>query len=452
MLRTPHLQGRRVTVMGLGQFGGGVGAVRFLSERGAHITLTDLRSETELAESLAALDGCRLDRVHLGGHREDDFRSSDLVVVNPAVRPDNQFVVAARDAGVPLSSEMNLFWQFNRAPIIGVTGSNGKSTTAALIDAMLRGSGRKSWFGGNIGLSLLPLVDEIQPSDWVVLELSSFQLAALNQIQRSPHIAVVTNFSPNHLDWHADLQDYRRAKQTIMWWQKAGDVAVLNRNDPDLATWPAAMLNRDIGAAIHWFGDENPDCVPITNDVQLNLPGRHNVENIRAAERASMPVGVDVSDIQLAVNEFHPLPHRLEFVAEIAGRRFYNDSKATTPESAIVALEAFDAPIVLLAGGYDKHLDLSRFGESIASKVKAVAFMGQTAESLASDVAKHAHSRVATRIATSFDDAFHWATAHSSSGDVVLLSPGCASYDWFPNYTARGEQFKKLVHDWSAND
>lgn len=435
--------------MGLGQFGGGVGAVRFLSERGAHITLTDLRSESELAESLAVLDGCRLDRVHLGGHREDDFRSTDLVVVNPAVRPDNQFVAAARDAGVPLSSEMNLFWQFNRAPIIGVTGSNGKSTTAALIDAMLRASGRKTWFGGNIGLSLLPLVDEIEPNDWVVLELSSFQLAALNHIKRSPHIAIVSNFSPNHLDWHSDLQDYRRAKQTIMWWQKAGDVAVLNKNDADLATWPAAMMDRHTDAKDVWFDDELSGGVPISDAVRLKLPGRHNVENIRAAESAAAAVGVEAGDIQSALHDFRPLPHRLELVAEIAGRRFYNDSKATTPESAMMALEAFNAPIVLLAGGYDKHLDLSRFGESIASKVKAVAFMGQTAESLASDVAKRAHSRVATRIATSFDDAFRWATAQSSSGDVVLLSPGCASYDWFPNYTARGEQFKKLVREWS---
>ena len=386
---------RRVLVMGLGSFGGGIGAVKFLVQRGASVTVTDLRPREKLTESLAELQETPPDHLVLGGHNPADFRSADLVVVNPAVKRDCPYLNAAIQAGVPTTSEMNLFWKWNRAPVIAVTGSNGKSTTTALIHAIVqrlvqRQSHRTAWLGGNIGTSLLPLVDQIQPDDVVVLELSSFQLVDLNRLQASPHVAVVTNFAPNHLDWHLDLDDYRHAKQTILRWQTVEDVAVLNADDQDVRQWPVQSERREFG--IHttvpygvFFKDRDAIVREKTGEQRwplaewLKLPGEHNVANALAAISAATAIGATEQDVQGGIENYQALPHRLQFVAEVAGRRFYNDSLATTPESTEVALAAFDAPIVLLAGGYDKHVDLGRMAHAIARSAKGVSLMGQTA-------------------------------------------------------------------------
>ena len=235
-LTIDSLKNRRVTVMGLGRFGGGVSVTRFLASHGAIVTLTDLASETDLGESLAALEPHSPARIILGRHDESDFRETDLVVVNPAVKPDNPYLKIAQEAGVPLTSEMNLFWQFHRGKTVAVTGSNGKSTTTAMIHAILQRARFSSRLGGNIGHSLLEEVESIQPDDWTVLELSSFQLRDLDRLRARPDVAVVTNFTSNHLDWHGTLDDYRRSKQTILRWQTANDVAVLNADDAETKT------------------------------------------------------------------------------------------------------------------------------------------------------------------------------------------------------------------------
>ena len=454
---------RRVTVMGLGRFGGGLGAVRFLAERGARATVTDLATEAELADVLSQLDGLTIDRLHLGGHVEDDFRDADLVVVNPAVPAENPYLEIARRAGVPLSCEMNLFWQFNRAKVVAVTGSNGKSTTTAMIDSILKAAGMRTWLGGNIGKSLLPDIDNIQADDWCVLELSSFQLEELDRLKAAPDVAVVTNFSPNHLDRHQTLDAYRLAKQSILRWQSSEQVAILNGGDADVRQWPTRGQR-------WYFGDcglENSPAMRCISAVSVNscdathrrrddvdvfpleewltLPGEHNLQNATAATAAAFAVGVSIRDVQAGLERYQALPHRLQFVAEVQGRKFYNDSLATTPESVTAALNAFDEPVVLLAGGYDKRVDLAPLAETIASGTKAVALMGQTAESLRAVLTASAFQS-AMSCQRSFDDAFSWAVEHSTPGDVVLLSPGCASYDWFPNFAKRGERFIELVH------
>ena len=457
---------RRVTVMGLGRFGGGTGAVRFLCARGARVTLTDLQNEQALAASLAELGDCRLDALHLGGHREEDFSNADLVVANPAVPPGDRFLELARSARVPVTSEINLFWQLNRAPIAAVTGSNGKSTTAAILHAILEATGRKSWFGGNIGRSLLPEVDAIRADDSVVLELSSFQLEELDQIQASPHVAVVTNFSPNHLDRHGSLGAYRRAKQTILRWQDARAAAVLNADDPDVLTWPArgrrfCFGKNDIGGfgafengqAVMFRDEKRTESLPIAE--WCALPGSHNLRNATAAACAALAMNVDIDAVRAGIEGFRALPHRLQLVAEAAGRRFFNDSKATTPESLQAALDAFTAPIVLLAGGYDKHVDLDPMATSIARRAKAVALMGRTAERLLGRLQQEIDGGncvepVRARSCRSLEDAFSWAVLNSDPGDVILLSPGCASYDWFRNFQERGDRFAKLARDWCA--
>ncbi|MSR57265.1 MAG: UDP-N-acetylmuramoyl-L-alanine--D-glutamate ligase [Planctomycetaceae bacterium] len=463
---------RRVTVMGLGSFGGGVGVVRFLAGCGARVTVTDLKPADQLQAALDRIRDCQPVTLRLGEHRDEDFRDCDLVVVSPAVPKESRFLQVARDSGVPLTSEMNLFWERNPGRTICITGSNGKSTTTAMLDSLLTagraGEGPGVWMGGNIGISLLSELEKIQPDDWVILECSSFQLADLAPLKPNPHVALVTNFSPNHLDRHGTLEAYRQAKQNILWWQSADRVAVLNQSDPEVGQWPT-LAHR------YWFGrdDEGREGLFATgfdeykrqalfrrgNREQvlpvgdwLTLPGRHNFQNALAAACAALVVGATIPQVAAGLTRFQPLPHRLQLVAETAGRKFYNDSKATTPGAAAQALDAFGGPIVLLAGGYDKQVDLHELARQIvAHNVKAIALLGQTAPRLAESIgAADPLGRVTVQSHPSIESAFAWAVAQSAPGDVVLLSPGCASYDWFANYEARGEVFTDLARRWQT--
>jgi UDP-N-acetylmuramoylalanine--D-glutamate ligase len=444
--------------MGLGAFGGGEGAVRFLAEHGARVTVTDLRSEAALADPKQRLESFANIEWRLGRHEEQDFRGIDLLVVNPAVQRDSRFLRMVIEAGVPLTSEMNLFWLHNRAPVIGVTGTNGKSTTASLIHAMLTAGGVPCRLGGNIGRSLLPEVDGISEQEWIILELSSFQLADLDHLQRSPHVAVVTNFAPNHLDRHASIDEYRGAKQTILRWQSASDVAVLNGDDADVATWPVhgrrLVFGESSALPIDVVTEETHvrgvlDHATFHLDLADHpvLPGRHSRSNVAAAALAALAASAKPGDIVRGVESYRGLPHRLQFVAEVDGRRFYNDSKATTPEAALAALQAFEGRgIVLLAGGSDKHVDLRPFAQAIAQSAKGVALMGETAGALESGIRVSLQGgALPVHRAASLDDAVCWAVSHSDAGDVVLLSPGCASLDWFASYEERGRQFAELV-------
>jgi len=478
--------------MGLGAFGGGEGVVRFLADRGARVTITDLKTEADLAATLERIADCPIEALHLGGHVEEDFRAADLVVVNPAVPRGNKFVEIARTAGVELTSEMNLFIEHNRGSVVAVTGSIGKSTTTALLEQMLGSAGMKTWLGGNIGRSLLSEVDSIGPEDQVVLELSSFQLADLDRIEFRPDVAVVTNLRPNHLDWHRDLGDYRWAKQTVLRWQRPDDVAVLNADDPDVSRWPAR-------GGVHWFGTQTvgaelPDeetgeddfefDVPLPSNAGpalegcfvhestlatprfsidlrdgFSLPGRHHALNAAAACAAALAMGAGESVIRSALSEFRGLPHRLQPLGTFHGRRFFDDSKATTPEAAIAALEAFQEPVVLLAGGYDKQVDLSELAAAIVRQAKAVVLMGQTGPVLEGLLRDLIYRAPGTRLkgerisqASSFSEACGLAFRCSSPGEVVLLSPGCASYGWFNNYVERGNAFAAAVGAWAAGE
>ncbi len=296
-----------------------------------------------------------------------------------------------------------------------------------------------------------------------MLELSSFQLKDLDRILARPNVAVVTNFTPNHLDWHGTLADYRQSKQTILRWQTPDDVATLNADDAEVWAWPTKA--RRVG-----FGENDlsgPGVFAMTgtasdwrvriNDLDqtdrsgewLQVPGRHNQQNAAAAIAAALSVGATLQDAQAALESFMGLPHRLQFVVETAGRRFYNDSIATTPESVIMALAAFQQPIILLAGGYDKGIDLSELSLHIAQKVKAVALLGSTAAVLKNHLERNQFPDSAARICGSLEEAVHWSGAQSLPGDVILLSPACASYDWFRNFVDRGEQFTQLAKSWT---
>ncbi len=455
---SPQFSGRRVTVMGLGRFGGGVGAVQFLLNHGARVTVTDAQGADALQESLQEIAVDALESLHLGGHDAQDFRAADLIVVNPAVRPNHPMLACARDAGIPLTSEMNLFWQLRRGPVIGVTGSNGKSTTAALIHAILTAADRTAYLGGNIGRSLLPIVEEIGPEDWSVLELSSFQLHDLDRLPSSPEVAVVTSFAPNHLDWHGSLDEYRRAKQTVLRWQPPDGIAVLNADDGEVSTWchhsrcfffgsqdtgHPGVFRTDAALLIRTESRDEIE-IPLWSD--LPLPGAHNLCNAMAAAATTMALGISLDAISEGLRNFTPLPHRLQFAGEWQGRRFYNDSLATTPESVCAALDAFAAPVVLLAGGSDKGIDLTGLADAMAAKAKAVALMGETGPLLDLLITSRITTELPSlQICCDFATACDWAVEQSLPGDIVLLSPGCASYDWFRNFADRGDQFIEFV-------
>lgn len=461
--RKTDWHGRRVTVMGLGSFGGGVATVRFLAERGARVLVSDRKGETALADSISQLAGLPKVEYCFGGHEWSHFEDAELVVLNPAIRPDDPLVERIRDTGVPASSEIELFWQLNRGRVIGVTGSNGKSTTTALTHHVLQAAmaagpmqNGRAWLGGNIGRSLLPHVDEIHSDDWVVLELSSFQLKALNQIQARPDVAVVTNFAPNHLDWHGTLQDYRESKQTLLRWQTEADYCVTTGDD-EVATWPG------IARRILTGPDEEIQIGEARSEVALpamKLRGQHNRQNALnafAAVFAATAIRDNDANASLppsaieAFSTFEPLAHRLAPVASAAGLTFYDDSIATTPESTVAALNSFDEPVVLLAGGSDKKLDLSEMACAISNNVKAVALLGTTGPQLDELIAKQ-NPGLNRFSAESLKSAFLWAVEQSSPGDAVVLSPGCASLDWFRNFQDRGDQFAQLARAWAEQN
>jgi UDP-N-acetylmuramoylalanine--D-glutamate ligase len=455
-----ELRGRNVTIMGLGRFGGGLGAARFaLREGAARVTVTDLKTAEDLAESVAALADAPV-VLHLGEHRDEDFREADVVVASPAVKRDSPYLTMAREGGAKLSSEMNLFLERCPAAVIGVTGSAGKSTTATLLSRALAAR-HTTHLGGNIGGSLLGELPNIATTDRVCLEMSSFQLAVAEPLEWSPHIAVVTNLSPNHLDWHGSMDAYRAAKQNILRWQRSDDVAVLNADDPDISTWATLTRGRVATWSVTGTLDEGAfldgdravivlkgrrEETPLAE--ALSLPGTHNVANFLAAALAARLDGVPLKETARATRDFAGLPHRLTPVAEIDGVRYYDDSKATTPAATAVALKAFDQRVVAIAGGYDKKIDLAPLARALAENARAVMLIGETADRLHALLIERDYD--GAEIAGTLDRAMERIGAIVRPGDVVLLSTGHASWDQFADYGERGDRFAELARSSAA--
>jgi UDP-N-acetylmuramoylalanine--D-glutamate ligase len=428
--------GRRVTVVGLGRFGGGVGVTRWLAEQGAAVTVSDKAPAGDLAESVRQLDGLAV-ALHLGGHEEADFLQAELLVVNPALPPETPLLLAAAAAGVPQTTEMNLFLERCRAAVVAITGTVGKSTTTAMIGEILRRRCR-THVGGNIGRSLLCELPDIAPGDVVVLELSSFQLFRMPPTLRAPHVALVTNLAANHVDWHGSFEAYGDAKKNIFRRQKPGDVLVLNAADPHVRGWAAEA---PAGVKVEFFSGEGE--LPF----ELKIVGRHNQANAQAAWQVARAMGIDRATAAAALGGFAGLPHRLQFVAERNGVRYYNDSKCTTPEGGIVALEAFEPRrAIFIVGGYDKHVSFDSFGRALAQRAKAVVAIGVTAGQIvaAVEVARNGPAPVVERAAT-LADAVAACRRHAAAGDCIALSPACASWDMFLNYEQRGDQFAALA-------
>jgi UDP-N-acetylmuramoylalanine--D-glutamate ligase len=450
----------KITVMGLGLFGGGAGAARYFAERGEEVRVTDLRSEAELAAAINDLDGLKIE-YHLGEHPQALFREADLVVVNPGVKPGNAFVEMAREGGAELTTEINIIFELARARIAGVTGSNGKSTVVAMLADCLRADGREVLVGGNIGGSLLRQVQEFSSDGVIVLELSSFQLARLEWIERSPHLAVCTNITPNHLDWHPDFEDYAGAKRNITRFQNADDLLVVNADCPVCSQWGSSARAR-VGQFSTRCGTTPAPLAGVDGDElildvgegaarfmrrdELGLPGEHNVANALAAALGAALLGAAPASIGRGLTDYRGLPHRLEFIDQDQGVKYYNDSIATTPEAAIAALASFESPLVLIAGGSDKGLDFDELGRAAAARCEVIVVTGKTGGAIRAAV-ERAGGRATVLAAADFDAAFRLAAESARPGWVVLLSPASASFDEFPNFAARGERFRKLVRE-----
>ncbi len=470
---TPDLPGLRVLVMGLGLFGGGVGAARFLAKAGAHVTVTDLKTAAQLDESVRALAGLPI-TFHLGGHDERDLDGCGLVLISPAVPHDNPFLREAVKRGIPVETELNLFVKLCRAPILGITGSNGKTTTTALVEAATRRMGgptwlptppgcfdrpRNVWVGGNIGRSLLPHLPEISPYDAVVLEISSFQLENLAAIGRFPAAGLVTNLQPNHLDRHGTMEAYGEAKKNAL--RGPGAVGIVNADCPVVGKWSSIAKNSLTfgrkapvvrGACLSggWISiAENGDAHPILPSRALQIPGLFNVENALAAACASWVLGATKDGIADAFAEFRGVEHRLESFGTWGGVTWINDSIATNPDSTLAALRTLSQPLVLILGGHDKGLPFDDLARAVSPRCRAVVLLGAASDKIGR-VLDSAGCTVPVDRARDLREAVSLSAARARSGDAVLLSPACASFDQFRNFEDRGKQFKQFAQEATA--
>ena len=446
-----NFHSKRVVVMGLGHFGGGVGVARWLAQQGARVTVTDQQPPEKLQASVAELADFPI-AFQLGGHDPDILNTCDLLVVNPAVdKSQSEFFQVALRQKIPMTTEINIFLQHCPAKIIGITGSVGKSTTTAMIHLVISaalkklGSRQTCFLGGNIGHSLLGDLGGITGEDYVVLELSSFMLEDLPWIGVSPHIAVVTNLVGNHLDRHGTLENYAAAKQNLLRFQNAGDIAILNADDATVRSWGETTAARVMNFTIANQGE-----------IKLRVPGRHNQSNARAALAVLEAVGLaEQRPVALtALEQFAGLPHRLQLVhTDDSGVRWFNDSKATTPEAAITALAAMEkGKFICIVGGSDKHADMREFCRQLSAQCGRIVGIGATGQALLAGAIAAGfapdHACYAQTLEAAVALAKAWlaeTTPGSQALNAVLLSPGCASFDQFTNYEHRGERFATLA-------
>ncbi len=440
-----RLEGKNVLVVGLGE--SGKAAARFAAARGATVTVTDRRSAADLgdvAEEMGRLGA----RLALGEHARALFIEQDLIVPSPGVAWNLPELEAARREGVAVMGELEMAASFLKGPVIGITGTNGKTTTTSLIGHIFDTARVSASTGGNLGTPVLAMVDESNEDRWNVLELSSFQLEATSTFP--VHIGVVLNVTPDHLDRHGTFEAYATAKGRIFQAQTAEDFAVLHADDAVCRGYATQT-----SGSVHWFSRTSrsepgawiEDGSIVSGgrrvaEAKLPILGPHNLENSLAAVVATILAGVDAGPIAEALRTFQTAEHRLELVAEIDGVAYYNDSKATNVEAAKRAIETFDHGLWVVLGGSDKGLEYAALRESLAGRTRAVLLIGESARTIEHDLAGIAP----TIHAGDLREALGYAHGRAEPGDTVLLSPASASFDQFRNYGDRGRQFKEMVH------
>jgi UDP-N-acetylmuramoylalanine--D-glutamate ligase len=440
-----ELRGKKFLVVGLARTG--VECARFLVERGAEVAVSDLRAEAELEEERKSLAGLPISFFH-GPEKLEWLDAVDWVVPSPGVAAENPLLREAVARRVPVFSEIELAYRFFAAPLVAITGTNGKSTTTTLIGEMMKAAGRKVFVGGNLGTPFIRATSG--EWDWGVLEISSFQLEWIQEF--APHVALLLNVTEDHLDRYACFADYRRAKERIFEAQNKNDFAVLNRDDP--LVW---ALKERLEAQVASFGlSENSEGVFAQGDkivwrdgskeesfplAQVKVQGVHNIENMMAAIAGAKLAGIAREPIQQSLETFPGLEHRLEFVREREGVRYYNDSKGTNVGAVVKSLAGFSAPVILLAGGVDKGGDYGPLEEGIRRTVRRLVLFGAAKNIIAAALGHLTETVIVENLA----EAVREAAAAARAGDVVLLSPACSSFDQFRNYAERGRIFKTLV-------
>jgi UDP-N-acetylmuramoylalanine--D-glutamate ligase len=454
--------GKQILVIGAARQG--LAAARYLSDHGARVILNDQKSESELPGIRAAL-GDRKVELALGGHPLSLLDGTDLVCVSGGVPLSLQILTEADWKDIPVTNDSQLFMAEVPCPVIGITGSAGKTTTTTLVGRMAQTavelglvSHPKAWVGGNIGTPLIDHLGEIQKADLVILELSSFQLELMTT---SPHLAVILNITPNHLDRHGSMAAYTAAKQRILHFQGKEDVAILNHEDPG-----AYALKDVVKGRLVTFGMNRSD-LPGTfldgDSISINdggtskvlfsrslieLRGQHNVLNVIAAAAIAWSAGIPVEAMTKALSGFTGVAHRLEFVRTYKGARWYNDSIATAPERTMADIRAFEEPLVLLLGGRDKNLPWEEIANLVNERVKQVILFGEAAPKISDALAKAQTPRKAgtTTLCAGLEEAVLAAASYATDGDVVLLAPGGTSFDEFFDFEERGDRYKQWVN------
>ena len=446
----------RVLVIGLGR--SGLASCAVLRARGASVYATDEKDPAALADARAAIERAGV-RFVPPGDLEKVAGELTSAVLSPGIPLNGSLVRRVQAARIPVFSEIEVAYRICKAPIVALTGTKGKTTTPALIGELFRHAGFTTHVGGNIGNALITETAVAEPEDWVVAEVSSFQLESIRSFK--PRISTILNISPDHLDRYHSMDEYAEAKFRIFANQSAGDAFVGNLDDPIVGALADPEAGNRIPCRAYWFGrtprrlttlyvrNERITYAPPSGDPrpvevmpldEIPLLGAHNVANVMAAVLVGLTAGIAPDVLRAGVRAFRPLPHRLQTVAEVDGVIYVDDSKSTNPGSVIAALETFDAPIVLIAGGRAKGTDFAAMGEVVKKRAKAVVLIGEAADEISSVVAPARTARAA-----SMDEAVAIARALATSGDVVLLSPGCASFDMFGSAEARGDAFARAA-------
>lgn len=450
--------------MGLGLHGGGVGTVHFLHLAGAQITVTDLKSKEELAPSLEKLKELKGIKYVLGQHRPEDFTGAEMVIKTPPAPWSNKYIKLALDKNIPVEIDASLFFKLCKNPIIGVTGTKGKTTTATLLCEILKTAGKNPLKAGIGQVSVLDKLKELKSDSLVVFELSSWRLSALGRCNLSPKIAILTNLYPDHLNYYKTFELYLRDKKYIFLNQKPGDLCVVNWDDeilnklePEIKSQLIKFSKQKISKGKSVFISEG--AIYLNNGIdekkvlevsEVKLKGEHNLWNILAGIGAAYALGIDLSVIRKTILNFKNIPHRLEIVRELDGIKYYNDTAATMPESAISGINSFEEPVILICGGADKNLDMSLLAKTIRKKVKGVIFLkGMATDKIMAEIKKIIPTEEKGKdftVVETMDKAVELARVVAEAGDVVLLSPGAASFGLFANEFDRGNKFREAVN------
>ena len=465
MTKNPEdLKNKRITIMGLGLNQGGLGVARFLAKAGAKILVTDLKTEEELGLSLEKLK-CFNIRYILGRHREEDFINTDMVIQNPAVPHNSKYLKIARTHGIPIETDLGLFLQLCLSKnIIAVAGTKGKSTVSQLIYHIFKEAQKDTILAGNIGISVLDILEKITPQTWLILEISTWQMEGIKNRKFQPQTAVLTNILPDHLDRYPNYKDYIRSEKLIFKHQSPNDNLVINYDNEE-----TVKIKKETGLPIYWFSAkekiesgcylENDKLVFQLGEYKIafakisdfTLPGLHNLENILAASTVGFIHNIPGEIILKALNNFPGIPYRLEFIREFKGVKFYNDTCATTPEATLAALESFPKQsIILILGGKDKKLNYENFGEVIGKnkEIKKIILLQHPAydasQKMLSALKKHLGSDKII-LTSNLKVGVEAALQQARVNDIILLSPAAASFGIFKNEFDRGDQFNKIV-------